>query len=149
MALSPQDFQSRVMMGLWADRLGDSDDGMLRRTRAADTDHITVAFERRPPRFRMYLWATVQNWKPCATSFDSIALGPISTEMHDVVVTLAGASTPYILQPAPDEGPDHYRLVGPCYIHGMMDGEAVVEALLDPECEATEVEDVFSEMHIV
>lgn len=48
-------------------------------------------------------------------------LGPAVAEKGDVVCVLFGGRTPYILRPKGD----HYLFVGECYVHGMMDGEAI------------------------
>jgi hypothetical protein len=43
----------------------------------------------------------------------------------DVICVIKGARMPFILRPtsAIGESPGYYRLVGCCYIHGVMDGE--------------------------
>ena len=41
----------------------------------------------------------------------------------DRVCVIPGGCTPFILRPVAD-GPDHFRLVGECFIYGLMDGEA-------------------------
>ena len=66
-----------------------------------------------------------------ATSFVSkrlitIAAGfigavPMSSKVGDVVVVLPGAKVPFILRKPNDGG---YQLVGECYVHGIMQGEA-------------------------
>ncbi|PVH72982.1 HET-domain-containing protein [Cadophora sp. DSE1049] len=48
-------------------------------------------------------------------------LGPSEIEQGDVIVVLFGGTTPYVLRPI-DQG---YRFVGECYVHGLMNGEAV------------------------
>lgn len=49
---------------------------------------------------------------------------------NDEIWILFGGSVPFIVRPYPDESEDagSYSLVGDCYVHGIMDGEAV-EAL--------------------
>jgi len=49
-------------------------------------------------------------------------LAPTLTQVGDIVVILLGCSMPVILRPHTDNA---YRLVGGCYIDGMMDGEAM------------------------
>lgn len=39
----------------------------------------------------------------------------------DQVCILFGGNTPFVLRPCNE----YYQLVGECYIHGMMDGEAM------------------------
>lgn len=48
-------------------------------------------------------------------------LGPAAAEKGDVVCVLFGGKTPYMLRPKGD----HYLFVGECYVHGIMDGEAI------------------------
>jgi hypothetical protein len=49
--------------------------------------------------------------------------GPSTTEEGDVVAVLFGGSAPYVLRPVRDGR--HWRLVGECYVHDVMDGQAV------------------------
>jgi len=49
-----------------------------------------------------------------------IDLGPQASHEGDVVCFLAGSRVPIVLRPAATE----YEVVGPCYVHGMMQGEA-------------------------
>jgi Heterokaryon incompatibility protein (HET) len=53
-------------------------------------------------------------------------LGPLDTEPGDVVAIMAGGDVPYVLRESSVVGQgSRYRLVGECYVHGIMDGEAV------------------------
>ncbi|KAG9197502.1 hypothetical protein G6514_001496 [Epicoccum nigrum] len=49
-----------------------------------------------------------------------LGLFPLATELGDTIVVLEGASTPFVLRSIGDE---EYRLVGECYVHGVMKGE--------------------------
>ena len=51
-------------------------------------------------------------------------LGPRSCEVGDLVCILYGCSVPVILRPRSD-GAGH-TFIGECYVHGMMDGEAIL-----------------------
>jgi hypothetical protein len=51
-----------------------------------------------------------------------IGLGPPAAVKEDMVCILLGGATPFVLRPL---GRDRYRLVGECYVHGIMDGEAM------------------------
>jgi hypothetical protein len=50
-----------------------------------------------------------------------LGLGPSGTEIGNLVCILFGGDTPYILR----RNIDHYNLIGECYLHGMMQGEAI------------------------
>ena len=66
------------------------------------------------------------------TSKGLVGICPLVAAPSDIVVILFGGRTPYILR----KMADHYRLVCDCYLHGMMDGEAVrmwQEGVLDTQ----------------
>ena len=51
-----------------------------------------------------------------------MGLGPQLSGYGYVIVVLLGGKTPYILR---KDGKAHYRFVGECFVHGLMDGEAL------------------------
>lgn len=51
-------------------------------------------------------------------------LGPPKCDKGDLVCILFGCSVPVILRMSP-KNEDKYTFVGECYVHGMMDGEAI------------------------
>lgn len=54
-------------------------------------------------------------------------MGPRNTKVGDTVAVLAGANMPFILREGTSpHGRNAYTVVGVCYVHGIMDGEAVV-----------------------
>jgi hypothetical protein len=65
-----------------------------------------------------------------------IGLAPDNVEVSDAVCILHGCSVPVLLRRADNEtrakentnARVQYRLIGECYVHGMMDGEAVGES---------------------
>lgn len=57
------------------------------------------------------------------TSKGYMGLGPESAEPGDLICVLLGGSVPYMLR----QIGHHYRFLGECYIHGIMDGEAMKE----------------------
>ncbi|KAH8786364.1 heterokaryon incompatibility protein-domain-containing protein [Hyaloscypha sp. PMI_1271] len=65
------------------------------------------------------------------TLYDGLmGLGPSSTEVGDEAFVLFGGSMPFILRqadrrPTPNDQSYYYTIIGECYIHGMMDGEAM------------------------
>ncbi|KAK4508206.1 hypothetical protein PRZ48_001944 [Zasmidium cellare] len=58
-----------------------------------------------------------------STGEGKIGLGPSMMQPSDQVVILHGGKTPFILRPV-DFG---HKLLGQCYVHGIMQGEAVQE----------------------
>jgi hypothetical protein len=61
----------------------------------------------------------------CTTEKGYLAAVPFVTKVGDFIAVLAGGRVPFVLRPIGD----HYRLVGPCYVHGIMNGEAFPENL--------------------
>ncbi|KAE8454201.1 hypothetical protein EG329_005126 [Mollisiaceae sp. DMI_Dod_QoI] len=62
----------------------------------------------------------VNNTTPvCVTSKGFLAAVPWTAEAGDCISVLAGGYLPFVLRPMGD----YYRLVGPCYVHGIMNGE--------------------------
>lgn len=57
-----------------------------------------------------------------------IGLVPDSSRRGDVVYVLAGGPCPFVLRPVGSDPLRTYTLVGPAYIHGIMDGESVAES---------------------
>ena len=55
-----------------------------------------------------------------------VGIGPAAMEPGDSIYILAGGNVPYVLRPVPDAACfDTFELVGSCYVHGVMDGQAV------------------------
>ncbi len=74
-------------------------------------------------------WA--YGWRLCTT--DNGRLGRVlsSVQTGDVVCVLYGGEVPYVIRPC---GDGQFKFVGSCYIHGLMDGEALqIEGLEDEE----------------
>ena len=91
-----------------------------------DLDTRRLMFEN-PPGVVFDFLSRVQSviWGRRLATLDqgSAVLGPRSCEQGDVVYILYGCSVPVILRPI---GPEYYNFVGECYVHGMMDGEAIM-----------------------
>ncbi|KHN94726.1 Ankyrin and HET domain protein [Metarhizium album ARSEF 1941] len=54
-----------------------------------------------------------------------IGLVPLSTQENDIVVIVHGCDVPFVVRPSGREG--CYRLVGECYVHGVMNGEMMTD----------------------
>jgi hypothetical protein len=52
-------------------------------------------------------------------------LGLGNPQPGDEVWVLLGGNSPFVLRPVPDSS--QYRLVGDCYVQGIMDGEALAD----------------------
>ena len=59
-----------------------------------------------------------------ATDRGYIGLGPPEMQKGDHVYILSGGQVPYILRPVSGPRPRTFDLVGDCYLHGIMHGEA-------------------------
>ncbi len=76
--------------------------------------------------------SVVWNRKFFTTSNKTLfGLGPDGLQSGDVVAVLYGCSVPVVLRAV--ENRTHYKLVGECYIHGLMDGQAVKDPNLRDE----------------
>lgn len=69
-------------------------------------------------------------------------MGPAGIRQGDEVYVVAGSNQPLILriETSTVKSPDvtlksrvHHLLVGPCYVHGIMDGEIVEDQMKDPD----------------
>ena len=55
-----------------------------------------------------------------------LGLAPPSAEKGDIICVLFGCSVPVLLRPSTTKGrEDEFTFIGECYLHGMMDGEAI------------------------
>ena len=50
---------------------------------------------------------------------------PGQTTVGDLVVILGGSQMPWVLRPVQRNSGTAYRIIGPAYVHGLMDGEAM------------------------
>lgn len=65
----------------------------------------------------------------CWTAKGYMGIAPAATQADDIVCIFFGGQVPHILR---DAGEGHYKLIGECYIHGIMDGEAFEGPDFDP-----------------
>ena len=74
-------------------------------------------------------WADLQlccvGRKLFSTASGHIGIGNITLEPGDLVCVFLGARTPFIVRPVGEK----YEFVGDCYLHGIMQGEALEEGL--------------------
>jgi hypothetical protein len=62
------------------------------------------------------------------TSSGYLGLGPKFMNPQDRIVIFDGAETPYVLRPYGND----YKVVGPCFVYGWMDGDYFGHAIIDP-----------------
>ena len=67
------------------------------------------------------------------TSLGYVGLFPAQAQKGDVIVIIYGAPRPFVLRPKHED----YQLIGECYVHGIMDGEAMKG--VDPEMQWEEI----------
>ncbi|SCV33496.1 related to HET-6OR heterokaryon incompatibility protein (het-6OR allele) [Fusarium fujikuroi] len=92
---------------------------------AADLDmlsRIDCDFVVGPQRFEEVIEASHDS-KMFVTETGYVGFGPRSMRPGDVVCVLFGGRTPYVMRPT--AAPDEYLFLGPAYVHGLMDGEAI------------------------
>ncbi|KAH8721650.1 heterokaryon incompatibility protein-domain-containing protein [Ilyonectria robusta] len=77
------------------------------------TDETAYTYSRR---ISFLTWARVLG----TTTNSKLALLPMSAEVGDEIVIFNGGKLPFVVR---SEG-DNFKVVGPCYVHGIMDGEA-------------------------
>jgi hypothetical protein len=73
--------------------------------------------------WRTAMARTARNRRFAVTRKHYMVLGPDDCQVGDVVAVLFGGNVPYVLRSAED---GRYRLIAECYVHGLMDGEALV-----------------------
>ena len=72
-----------------------------------------------------------------STETGYIGLGPRNMEQGDLVYVFAGGHTPFVVHDARSVESDRtnvrqcYNLIGDCYLHGIMDGEAMRDGRYD------------------
>lgn len=66
---------------------------------------------------------TMYGRRICVTDIGLVGIVPTATEVGDTIVAFRGGRTPFIVRPQ-ETGDASWRLVGDCYIHALMRGEA-------------------------
>ncbi|KAF5965715.1 heterokaryon incompatibility 6 OR allele [Fusarium coicis] len=92
---------------------------------AADLDmlsRIHFDFFMGPQRFAELIQASHDS-KIFLTDTGYVGFGPRCLRLGDVVCVVFGVGTPYVIRPT--SVPDEYLFLGPAYVHGLMDGEAI------------------------
>jgi hypothetical protein len=74
-----------------------------------------------PSRYALRLHVMI-NRRLFTTASGHLGLGPSTMEPKDVIAVLFGGKVPFVLRPL---GNGQWRFIGPCYVHGIMKGEAL------------------------
>lgn len=87
------------------------------------TDALVVKFVHR-------VQEVVLNRRLINTEHGGLGLAPLLAEKRDVVCIIFGCSVPIVLRRQQDAGTgeEYFQFIGECYIHGMMEGEALESA---------------------
>lgn len=73
-----------------------------------------------------WVWHFCNGRSLFTTEEGHIGLAPIAAKPGDRICVLLGSDAPFLLRPT---GNEQYQLVGPCYTHGIMSGEALLGPL--------------------
>ena len=65
------------------------------------------------------LWSAGRKF--CTTNGKRLGMVPRAAHVGDIICAFSGAVTPFVLRP---DGSGNYRLVGECYVHGLMGDES-------------------------
>lgn len=93
-----------------------------------DYQHLSEQFGQPEAEWESF-YSNVVDRQICITDSGYFGLIPWYSEEGDLVCCLAGGSVPYVLRQS-DDG-DDFKLIGECYIHGVMQGEALRGAQLE------------------
>ena len=77
------------------------------------------------PTFSLDFYRRCRGRKLFSTSSGHIGIGDATLEPGDLVCVFLGGRTPFIIRPVDQK----YKFVGECYLHGIMQGEALEEGL--------------------
>jgi len=88
---------------------------------------LEIFFGAMPREDNTFLYDINSTTPLCVTAKGFLAAVPYTTEAGDRIAIFSGGDVPFVLRPNEDST---YRLVGACYVHGIMDGEAFPD---DPE----------------
>jgi hypothetical protein len=84
----------------------------------------TEAYRNQSMSYLAALQDTLRGWKFAVTRRGYVGTVPPLTQTGDVVAIMKGGCVPFVLQRSASR-PGEYRLVGECYVHGLMNGEGL------------------------
>ena len=91
------------------------------------TDAEEMSVREKSQSYLSLLEDSIADWRFVTTKVGRCGIAPANVEVGDVVALFGGGNVPFIVRPGPErEGA--FRLVGECYVDGIMRGECVGEA---------------------
>jgi hypothetical protein len=78
------------------------------------------------------LLAVTMTYDLCQTRSGLVGMVPIGTQVGDSIYLFAGSRMPFVLRPFVGDD-NNYQILGACYVHGMMNGEALRSGKWKPE----------------
>jgi hypothetical protein len=84
---------------------------------------------KRAKAFHYWLWLTHRRKRFFVTEKGFMGTGTGAVETGDRIVLFMGLKTPFVLRPAGGAGSTDWRLIGPVYIEGLMEGEGWEDGL--------------------
>jgi hypothetical protein len=107
-----------------------------------DTSHLSKAESTKvlaerdeTRRVKRLIENTTTNRVFCVTEKGYLGLVPYKARENDLIVVLFGGHTPFVLRerelPSSAETGRRWQLIGECYVHGFMDGEALDDGLYE------------------
>ena len=88
-------------------------------------DHMAAdSFQRKSASYIAALQDTLHGWRFIVTKKGYVGVVPNMARIGDVIAILKGGRVPFILQESVVR-PGAFRLVGECYVHGLMNGEGL------------------------
>jgi hypothetical protein len=82
------------------------------------------SFQKQSRSYTSALQDTLYGWRFVVTKMGFVGVVPNMADIGDAVTILKGGLVPFILRKSV-ERPGAFRLVGECYIHGIMHGEGL------------------------
>lgn len=70
----------------------------------------------------------LHNTRLAVDSVGHLCTVPASMQVGDTIYLLAGSTVPIVLRPVAHETRHLFKVVGPAYVHGIMDGELVYDS---------------------
>ena len=100
------------------------------RERSGDEDHYMRRGEMSLGILNMTIGLWCKNRRFYRSVTGRFGLAPDQTQQGDEICVLYGGPVPFVLRP---DGTGRHEIIGDCYLHGIMDGEAMTTSLVEQE----------------